>query len=603
MKFKKLVYLFADILIVILCFYLATFLRYDGPIPAIDINNLLANISIAMLIVVVTSVLLGCYDSLWIYIGFEAFFKQILLSIVTVIILLIVKYTTHLTVSGSIAVIFGILLFIATTAIRGVPRFLRQVQRARVRRKEGVKRAVIVGAGHAGEMVIKRLVNEFDEQILPVAAIDDDTSKKGFKISGILVAGELSEIEAICKSYNADEIIIAIPSASKVELSKIYVKCAKTNLPIKTFQSVVDIDLFLQGNRTALKEIAFEDLLFRDTIETDMSKAKELFKDKVVMVTGGAGSIGSELCRQALEFNCKLLVVFDFNENMLYSLNEELKLEYDESRYRICLGSVRDFVRLESVMIEYKPQVLFHAAAHKHVPMMEINPFEAIKNNVMGTINVITACIQNNVLKFILISTDKAVNPPNIMGATKRIAELLVKTMNGQGCELAAVRFGNVLGSNGSVIPLFKKQIEVGGPVTVTHRDIERYFMTIPEAVRLVLTAGALANGGETFVLNMGTPIKIYDLACDLIKMSGLEPNVDIEIKVSGLRPGEKLTEELFLSKETVSNTSHGKVFVVKEDNCKLKDFEKNLQVVIELAKDESDEYALREAVFDLISN
>jgi FlaA1/EpsC-like NDP-sugar epimerase len=394
---------------------------------------------------------------------------------------------------------------------------------------------------------------------------------------------------------------VAIPSATKDELNDIFRKCLKTNLPMKFLQNFVDMKSYLQEDKTALKNVTIEDLLFRDVVENDMTAVEEFIHDHVVMVTGGAGSIGSELCRQALKYGCKLLIIYDFNENALYEIDEGLNenfADFDKNRYKLCLGSVRDASRLREIMETYNPYVVFHAAAHKHVPMMEINPFEAIKNNVVGTMNVIESCIQSKVKKFILISTDKAVNPVNVMGASKRIAELIVKNMNGRGTELAAVRFGNVLGSNGSVIPKFKRQIAAGGPVTLTHKDMIRYFMTIPEAVSLVLTAGVFANGGEIFVLDMGRPVKIYDLAVDLIWLSGYEPNKEIQIKETGLRPGEKLYEELFLLDETVDGTSHEKIFILKSEN--VKNFDIQLKNIINIATEGHDEELLRKAVFNL---
>ncbi len=602
MKFRQLIYLFGDLIIVVIAFYLAALLRYDGQIPQEAVTSIFAAISISMFGVVFFSIILGCYSSLWMYIGFESVFKQVLVCVLTVCALLIIKYATPLTVSGSISVMFGVLLFLMTTGIRSTARFMRWVNAMKLKNSSEMRRVVIIGAGNTGAMVIKRLTEYIDEKLTPVAIVDDDYKKIGLKIYGVLVVGELSEVDKICKSYKADEIIIAIPSATKDELSEIYLKCAKTKLPIKMFQNVIEIDEYLNGNQISLKEITLEDLLSRDAYKADMHIAKRFIKGKTVMVTGGAGSIGSELCRQILEYGCELLVIFDINENGLFELNEELKQIYPTDLYKLCVGSIRDFKRLEMVMSDYNPSIVYHAAAHKHVPMMEINPFEAIKNNVLGTINVINCCIQNDVSKFVLISSDKAVNTPNIMGATKRIAELIVANTDGKGCELSAVRFGNVLGSVGSVIPTFKKQIEAGGPVTVTHKDIKRYFMTIPEAVRLLLLAGALAKGEEIFVLDMGVPIKIYDLACDLIKMSGLEPNVDIEIKITGLRAGEKLTEELFFDYETVDKTLHEKISVVKSKINDEKSFMADLNNIIEIAKSEEDEEELRNAVFSLIN-
>ncbi|MBQ8004001.1 MAG: polysaccharide biosynthesis protein, partial [Oscillospiraceae bacterium] len=337
------------------------------------------------------------------------------------------------------------------------------------------------------------------------------------------------------------------------------------------------------------------------SIKTDMSEVKSFISGKCVLVTGGAGSIGSEICRQVLEYGCKYLVIMDINENGLFYLQNDLLAKYPRERFCVRVGSVRDKERMGYLFRRHKFDIVYHAAAHKHVPLMEDNVFEAVKNNIFGTKNTIECCIENGVRKFVLISTDKAVNPTNIMGATKRAAELLVQHYNGRGCELAAVRFGNVLGSNGSVIPIFRRQIEEGGPVTVTHRNIMRYFMTIPEAVSLVLNAGAAARGGEIFVLDMGQPVSIYDLACNMIELAGLRVGEDIEIKITGLRPGEKMFEELKLEDETHTRTNHDKIFIMrtKETTAKV---DGDIAHLSELVASDSGEAAIRAAVFETIS-
>jgi FlaA1/EpsC-like NDP-sugar epimerase len=561
--------------------------------------------AISIFVTVGFSIIFDCYGGMWQYAGFETMLRQSVVSVLSIAVLLIIKYTLMNTMSGSISVIYGILVFILTSGIRIMTRFAVWFKSSYITRLNTSKRAVIIGGGSTGAMIIKRARdaqnaqngNEFN----PVAVVDNDPKKIGLKLCGVKVVGGIDAIENICKTYRAEEIIIAIPSATKEELYDIFRKCIKTNLPIKFSQNFADVKNYLQKDKVALKNVTLEDLLFRNVIEHDMTDAREFINDRVVMVTGGAGSIGSELCRQALSFGCRLLIIYDFSENGLFEINEELKQKFDTEKYKLCLGSVRDLSRLNEVIKKYNPYVVFHAAAHKHVPMMELNPFEAIKNNVAGTLNVINACIDNSVKKFILISTDKAVNPANIMGASKRIAELIVKNMNNRGTELAAVRFGNVLGSNGSVIPTFKRQIDAGGPVTLMHKDITRYFMTIPEAVSLVLTAGTFAKGGEIYVLDMGQPIKIYDLAADLIRLSGYEPGVDIKIEIVGLRPGEKLYEELFLNDETVDRTSHEKIFILKSGSTSSPDnFDSWLNNIINIANQEQDEELLRQAVFSL---
>jgi len=666
-KYKRWLFFFADACIIIAAYWLAAFLRYEGAIPEYAMHGLVIYTALAMVLSVFLSIVCGCYNSLWQYAGVEVMFRQGIVAALSSLVLLVLRYTLIGEMSGSISVIYGILLFIMTSGIRTAPRSAAWLRTLYAPGAADLKRAVVVGAGDSGAMLIKRARDnnaehggnikggKNGERWLPVAVIDNDADKIGLKICGVKVAGDIDSVGHVCKKYNAEEIIIALPNATNDELYDIYRKCVRTNLPIKSCQNFMDVRDYLQKDKIALKSVTIEDLLFRDAVRSDMGAAEEMLKGRVVMVTGGAGSIGSELCRQSLASGCSLLIVYDLNENGLYAIDEGLNpcFEFggeraERSRYRLCLGSVRDTRRIGEVMREYKPDIVFHAAAHKHVPMMELNPFEAIKNNVSGTVNVIDASIQNGVSKFILISTDKAVNTVNMMGASKRLAEMLIaykwsegaynaaafsggsepaRKQKGAGMgsaeqnngargnngnniriktELAAVRFGNVLGSAGSVIPKFKHQIDRGGPVTLFHRDMVRYFMTIPEAVGLVLTAGTFAKGGEIFVLDMGRPVKIYDLAADLIRLAGYEPEVDIKIEVTDPRPGEKLYEELFLQNETIDKTSHEKIFVSKsggaaEDSPRLpEDFGRKLARVIELAEEGRDEKALREAVFAL---
>ena len=394
--------------------------------------------------------------------------------------------------------------------------------------------------------------------------MDDSQNKKGKRISGVKVVGNRYDIPDLVKEYEIDVIIIAIPTLETEEKTEIINICKKTTCKLQIIPGIYEI---IKGEATIsrIKDVDVEDLLGRDPITLDNEGIKTYISNKVILVTGGGGSIGSELCRQIAVYNPKELIIFDIYENNAYDIQNELKYKYPNLKLTTLIGSVRDIDRLEEVFSEYKVNVVFHAAAHKHVPLMEDSPKEAIKNNVFGTLNVAKMASKYNVNRFVLISTDKAVNPTNIMGATKRLCEMIIQAMDKQSkTEFVAVRFGNVLGSNGSVIPLFKKQIANGGPVTVTHKKITRYFMLIPEAAQLVLQAGCFAKGGEIFVLDMGKPVKIYDLAYDLIKLSGFEPNVDIKIEVTGLRPGEKLYEELLMSEEGLKNTSHNKIYIGK---------------------------------------
>ena len=405
------------------------------------------------------------------------------------------------------------------------------------------------------------------------------------------------------ESTHAEVIVIAISKISKTHLKDIYTRCKTVGLPIKIMPPMTDANAgIMQISTLSLRDIKIEELLGRDEFKVDRELIDLAVKDKVVCVTGGAGSIGSELCRQALDFGCKHLIIFDMHENGMFELNQEFSRVYDTSRYTLVIGTVREKKKLKETFEKYKPEVVFHAAAYKHVPMMEISATEAIKNNVFGTLNVIEQSLASGVEKFVLISTDKAVNPANVMGASKRLAEMVVQTMgkSQSKMKMAAVRFGNVLGSNGSVIPIFLKQIKEGGPITLTDRYIKRYFMTIPEAVRLVLQTGAFAGSGEIFVLDMGDPVYIYDLACDLIRINGLAPEQDVKIKVTGLRPGEKLFEELRYDKEMVDSTAHEGIFVTHMEDVDPKMFNAALDK-LKKASESEDAEKTEDVIFEIV--
>lgn len=428
-----------------------------------------------------------------------------------------------------------------------------------------LKKVIVYGAGYNGASLVKRMIENPKDGYRPIAFIDDNPEKKGMLIGGIEVVGGKEMLTEVIEKHDAGAIVIAISTLSKKQLREIFDYIKQFGLNIMITSAISDASKEIEGDVVSMRNIKIEDLLHRDEHEMDRTLVDGFIKDKVIMVTGGVGSIGSELVRQALIYDCKHLIIFDQYENGMFDINEELKKTYDRDRYSLEMGTVRDRNKLREVMERYKPDVVFHAAAYKHVPMMEISADESIKNNVFGTKNVIEQCDESGVGKFVLISTDKAINPANIMGATKRVAELVLETLSKTTkTQLAAVRFGNVLGSSGSVIPTFIKQINQGGPLTVTDKKMKRYFMTIPEAVRLVLQAGALAKGGEIYVLDMGEPVYIYDLACDLVLMSGLVPHKDIDINITGLRPGEKLFEELQYGDEAVDNTQHKDIFVTK---------------------------------------
>lgn len=414
---------------------------------------------------------------------------------------------------------------------------------------------MVVGAGSAGEKILRETLNTKNLHKTIVCFIDDDPHKIGRRIHGVPIVGDRNTILDHVSKYKIDEIYIALPSIDKKEVAKILNICKETKCKLKRLPGIyqfINDEIILNK----LKDVEVQDLLGRDPIKVNLDEIMSYVTNRVIMITGGGGSIGSELCRQIAERSPKQLIIVDIYENNAYDIQLELKRKYPKLDLQTMIASVRDVGKMNDLFETYHPDIVYHAAAHKHVPLMEDAPHEAIKNNVFGTLNVVKACDQYHVKKFILISTDKAVNPTNIMGASKRICEMIVQAYDQLSkTEYVAVRFGNVLGSNGSVIPLFKKQIQNGGPVTVTHPDIIRYFMTIPEAVSLVLQAGAYAKGGEIFVLDMGKPVKIVDMARNLIQLSGYEPDVDIKIQFTGLRPGEKLYEEMLMKEEGMQTT------------------------------------------------
>ena len=421
--------------------------------------------------------------------------------------------------------------------------------------KKAAKRIMIVGAGTSGSVILKEMTTSSLVNGCVVCFVDDDRNKAGKFLNGVPVAGNRNDIPRLAEEYKIDEIYIAIPSASARERKAIIEICRETGCQVKILPGIYQL-INGEVSIAKLRNVEIEDLLGRDPIRVNLDEIMGYVSGKVVLVTGGGGSIGSELCRQVASHNPKQLIIFDIYENNAYDIQLELKEKYPDLDLVVLIGSVRNTHRIETVFEKYRPDIVYHAAAHKHVPLMEDSPNEAIKNNVFGTYKTAKAADKYGTKRFVLISTDKAVNPTNIMGASKRMCEMVVQMMNARSkTDFVAVRFGNVLGSNGSVIPLFKKQIEQGGPVTVTHPDIIRYFMTIPEAVSLVLQAGAYAKGGEIFVLDMGEPMKILDLAKNLIRLSGYTPDVDIPIVFTGLRPGEKLYEELLMNEEGMQDT------------------------------------------------
>lgn len=446
-----------------------------------------------------------------------------------------------------------------------------------------IQNLLVIGAGMGAREIIISIKNNLNYKYNIVGIIDDNINKVGHKILGVSVLGTRYEIPQIVKEKKVDIIFMAINRITPKSRKNLIEICQKTGVKTKVLPTTEEV-IDRQGAINSLREVEIEDLLGRDEIRLDNKDISSLIKDKTVLVTGGGGSIGSELCRQIMKYSPKRLAILDIYENNLYDIELELKRDYPNAKIDAIVASVRDAKRLDEIFYQLRPEVVFHAAAHKHVPLMENSPLEAVKNNVFGTYNVANSADKYGVQRFILISTDKAVNPTNIMGASKRLCEMIIQAKDKvSNTEYAAVRFGNVLGSNGSVIPLFKKQIAAGGPVTVTDKEITRFFMTIPEAVALILQAATYAKGGEIFVLDMGEPVRIYDLAVSLIQLSGYEPEVEIPIKFTGLRPGEKLYEELLMSEEGLTATKNEKIFISKPMHLEMEELEEKLNVLRQL--------------------
>lgn len=570
-----------DILAMTMCSFLSIGLRFDfHDIPNIYIDNIYNYLLIDSIIIVAIFSIFKIYKSMWSYASITELINIILACSSYELIEFIYKQIINVNMPRSYYLIKLILLYIFISSIRYSYRIARTM-RDYYREKNGLTNTMIIGAGEAGRMLITEIYNNktnFKNKVCCI--IDDDKNKIGSYIKNIPVVGSRKEIKENVDKYNIEEIIIAMPSINREKLNLIIDECQKTKCEIKTLPSLSE----LVGKPTMKKvrPLSYEDFLGRKEIVVNINEISSSLKDKKIIVTGGGGSIGSELCRQIAKCKPKELIIFDIYENNAYEIEQELKRTYPYLNLKTIIGSVRDYDRLENVFKKYKPEYVFHAAAHKHVPLMENSPNEAIKNNCLGTLNTVKIADKYKVKKFVLISTDKAVRPTNIMGATKRICEMIIQAYDKKSkTDYVAVRFGNVLGSNGSVIPLFLKQIENGGPVTVTHKNITRYFMTIPEAVSLILQAFCYAEGGEIFVLDMGEPVKIYDLAKKLIRYKGYEPNVDISIKITGLRPGEKLYEELLMEEEGLKATPNKLIHIGKPIEMNDKEFFKKLDKLI----------------------
>jgi FlaA1/EpsC-like NDP-sugar epimerase len=563
---RRLMLLASDAILLNLSIIASLFIRFDSIHIPVQYQEVFYSTFLTITLVnLAIYYVFGLYKNLWQYASINELAQIFFATLTGSVVSYIVGLSLKMPLPRSIYIIFWLMVFFLLGATRISYRMLRMINGKYFSGQAGTKKIMVIGAGDAGAIVIRELNTHKELNSVPVVIIDDDKWKKSAKIHGVPIFGDRRRILEAVEKFDIDEIIIAMPSAPKKELTGIYNICKQTKCKLKTLPGVFELINENVGIKH-LRDVEIEDLLGREEVQLDTCRAEAEIRDEVVLVTGAGGSIGSELCRQIIKFKPKKLIIFDIYENNAYDLQNELKYTYkDEIELVVAIGSVRDKNRLDYIFNLYKPKIVYHAAAHKHVPLMEANPAEAVKNNVLGTLNTAQAADKYDVNKFVLISTDKAVNPTNIMGASKRMAEMIVQSLDKESnTKFMAVRFGNVLGSNGSVIPLFKKQIAHGGPVTITHPEIIRYFMTIPEAARLVIQAGTMANGGEVFILDMGKPVKIVDLATDLIRLSGLEPDVDIDIVFTGLRPGEKLYEELLMDEEGIQKTKNEKIFVGK---------------------------------------
>lgn len=584
-----------DIVTVCIAAFIPMIFRFG--IFTLDMNYVhleLQQLPVDVAILIIVNIIFKLYNRVWTYASIPEMRDCVFAAFLTEFLYISYKTLFDLNMPKSYYPINWMILVIMLCGSRVSIRLIRRLQVKHNKSSDKIN-VMIVGGGAAANLLINELIYG-PGSFKPVCVIDDNPAKMHASIQGIPVVGNRDYIEIAANKYNVAEIIIAIPSAAPNEIRELVEICNTTKAKVKRLPAIAST---MTGSLSAtIRDINYEDLLAREPVIIANPQLRDWVHDKVVMVTGGGGSIGSELCRQIVANQPKQLLIVDIYENSTYELERELDTYYPNGNYQTLIASVRDYDRMDAIFNEYHPDVVYHAAAHKHVPLMEDSPNEAIKNNCMGTLNMVKLADKHGVQRFLLISTDKAVRPTNVMGASKRICEMIVQTWNRKSdTEFVAVRFGNVLGSNGSVIPLFLKQIEVGGPITLTHREITRFFMTIPEAVSLVLTAGLMAKGGEIFILDMGEPVKIYDLACNLIRMKGLEPEKDIRIDVVGLRPGEKLYEELLMDEEGLEDTANKRIKIgqpIELDS----EFEHNLDALIEQAETNGDE--IRKAIKEI---
>ncbi len=578
---KKLLIMMIDLGLIYYAFFFSSLLLHDFNLNIPEMQLVISSLIWILPLYMIHFVLFRLYDAIWEFASIEEAINVLFSLSTSFIFLGLFIALFKIDLSINLLILAQIILFLSLIGVRFSYRLLNIVNNYLVNDKGSI-RTLVIGAGSAGSLLIKEMKVNKTIQNKVVCLVDDDARKFGKVIQGVQVVGGTYQLKYLVFKYKIDEVIVSIPSASKIEFQQILTRCEDLKIEVKIFPpfyKLIDKSFSLDK----IRNVEIEDLLGRDEIELDNNGLHMLLSNEVVFVSGGGGSIGSEICRQILKYSPQRIIIFDQYENNAYDIQNELHMQINKLKLNVeilvLIGSVQDEYRLKEIFNLYPITVVFHAAAHKHVPLMEDCPKEAIKNNVFGTYLLAKLSNKHNVKKFVLISSDKAVNPTNIMGATKRLAEMIIKAFDeASSTQYSAVRFGNVLGSNGSVIPLFKKQIEEGGPVTVTHKEIIRYFMTIHEAVSLVLQAGAYSNGGEIFVLDMGEPVKILELAEKLIRLSGYEPYHDIDIAITGLRPGDKLYEELLTNDENLGRTSNEKIFVLNQKEVSLDKIEEMLE-------------------------
>ncbi len=588
-KLKGLIMFIIDGILILTSYFIAIIFRFKfrniSMKEMIDVFiSYLDKITFFTFLYLMVFFILKQYKSLWIMDSVEEFMNGLKGTLLVGIVTFFISIPQSPRVPLMVTIMACILIILFCNGIRIG---WREIRRTLIYLNSPIntyKKVLVVGAGETGAFIERefRKDSKYDKRV--VAFVDDNKKKIGLNISGVKVLGNRNDIPNIVEERGIKEIIIAISNIDSDDFRNIIDICKESGAKVKVMPNVSKLE-DTTGIIRQIRDVKVEDLLGRESIKLDYEGISEYIKEKVVLVTGGGGSIGSELCRQIVKFNPKTLIIVDIYENNAYDIQNELLSNYKDLNLITLIASVRDRERLREIFSKYKPNVVFHAAAHKHVPLMEESPCEAFKNNNLGTLNTAEVSSEFNVERFVLISTDKAVNPTNIMGASKRICEMIIQSIDKESkTEFVAVRFGNVLGSNGSVVPLFKKQIKKGGPITLTHKEITRYFMTIPEAAQLVLQAGAYAKGGEIFILDMGKPVKIYDLAVNLIKLSGLVPDKDIKIKITGLRPGEKLYEELLMNEEGLTKTAHNKIFVARPGSFNLNEVKENIKELIKVS-------------------